>query len=194
MNEQETSTSRLFEIRRRGFIRIGVRWAASAEQYIDPDTGEPSGIVGMLGKQMAQDLGVRAEFVDLLWADHIPALLEDRIDICMKHTNTPQRALQVEFSTGRVLAYHGKIVIRRDRGIHSESDLNQPHRVFGCGKGDSQLEQIRTRYPLAQIRYFDKTEQSLAAVNNGEVDACLAVQSVPMFLALHPDCTVVMYE
>jgi ABC-type amino acid transport substrate-binding protein len=188
------AVSRLEEIRSRGAIRIGVRWAPSAEQYIDPDSGEPSGIVGLLGKQMAHDLGVQPIFVDLLWADHLPALLDDRIDICLKHTNTPERALLVEFSTGRVLRYEGKIVIHREGRIRRESDLNRPETVLGCGKGDSQEGQIRTRYPLAQMRYFDKTELTLAAVAAGEIDACLADQSVPLFLKLNPQCTVVMDE
>lgn len=186
--------SRLEEILARGVVRIGVRWAASAEQYIDPDTSAPSGIVGLLGTLLARDLGVQAEFVDLLWSEHLPALMDDRIDICMKHTNTPQRALMVEFSTGRVLRYEGKVVIRRDGRIHKESDLNRPETTLGCGKGDSQESQIRERYPVAQVRYYAKTEDVLAAVANGEVDACLADQSVPLFLKLNPSCTVVMNE
>jgi polar amino acid transport system substrate-binding protein len=190
----QPTPSRLDQIRERGAVRIGVRWAASAEQYIDPDTGEPSGIVGLLGRLLARDLGVKAEFVDLLWADHLPALLDDRIDICMKHTNTPERALIVEFSTGRVLRYEGKIVIRRDGPIRREADLGQAATVIGCGRGDSQEEQIRARYPQAQIRYYAKTELVLAAVANGDVDACLADQSVPLFLKLNPGCTVVTHE
>lgn len=186
--------SRLDEIRERGTIRIAIRWAPSAEQYKDPDTGEPSGIVGLLGIQMAKDLGVRAEFVDLTWADHIPALLEDRVDICMKHTNTPERAREVEFSTGRVLRYEGKIVVRSDRNIHDENDLNQTNRIIACGEGDSQETQIRDNYPLAQVHFYPKTESALAAVDAGEADACLADQSVPDFLLLHPECTTLMDE
>jgi ABC-type amino acid transport substrate-binding protein len=190
MSNSSLTRSRLDEIHERGLIRIGVRWAPSAEQYIDPDTGEPAGIVGLLGTQLAKDLGVRAEFVDLTWADHIPALLEDRVDICLKHTNTPERALIVEFSTGRVLRYEGKVVIRRDRGMRDEGDLNQPHRVIACGEGDSQEGQIRERYPEAQVRFYPKTENALAAVDAGEADACLADQAVPGFLQRHPECTV----
>ena len=186
--------SRLDEIHERGLIRIAIRWAPSAEQYKDPDTGEPAGIVGLLGIQMAKDLGVRAEFVDLTWADHIPALLEDRVDICMKHTNTPERAQKVEFSTGRVLRYEGKIVVRSDRGILDENDLNQTHRIFACGEGDSQEAQIRDSYPLAQVHFYPKTENALAAVDSGEADACLADQSVPDFLLLHPECTTLTDE
>jgi len=194
MSNTQPSRSRLDEIRERGFIRVGCRWSPSAEQYIDPDTGEPSGIVGLLGKLLAQDLGVRAEFVDLTWADHIPALLEDRVDICLKHTNTPQRALSVEFSTGKVLRYEGKVVVRRDRGVRDEVDLNRPDRVIVCGAGSSQEDQIREHFPQAQLRAYPKTEEALLAVVAGEADACLADAAVPDFLHLHPECTVLTDE
>lgn len=194
MSNTSLPRSRLDEIRERGFIRIGCRWSPSAEQYTDPDTGEPAGIVGLLGTLLAKDLGVRAEFVDLTWADHIPALLEDRVDICLKHTNTPERALAVEFSTGRVLRYEGKIVIRRDRGVRDEAALNQPDRIMACGEGDSQEGQIRERYPRAQLRLYPKTEDALLAVDAGDADACLADQAVPDFLRLHPECTVLTKE
>ncbi len=190
MSNSTNGQSRLNTIVERGVVRIGVRWSPSAEQYIDPDTGEPSGVVGLLGRQLAADLGVEAEFVDLTWADHIPALLDDRIDICMKHTNTPQRALQVEFSTGRVLNYEGKIVVRRDGPITSESDINHPDRTVSCGRGDSQEEQVRQRYPQAQIKYYLNTEMALEAVDTGEADLTLGDQAVPNFLKLHPECTV----
>ncbi len=186
--------SRLDMILDRGVVRVGVRWSPSAEQYLDPDTGEPSGIVGKLGEQLASDLGVQVEFVDLAWADHIPALLDGRIDICMKHTNTPQRALEVEFSTGRVLNYEGKIVLRKDSTVKSESDINHPDRSISCGRGDSQEEQIRQRYPKAQIKYYPNTERALEAVDLAEVDITLSDQAVPNFLKLHPDCTVLKDE
>lgn len=186
--------SRLDEILERGVIRIGCRWAPSAEQYTDPDTGEPSGIVGLMGKQMADDLGVRVEFVDLLWADHIPAILEDRVDICLKHTNTPSRALQVEFSTGRVLKYEVRAVIRRDSGMVGLDAINQPHRRVGVGAGSSQVELIPQFFSRAEMVTFTKTEEGLMAVVSGAVDGMLADQSIPNFIRLHPECTVLSNE
>lgn len=193
--EATESTSRLHEIRQRGVIRVGVNWSPTAEQYIDPDTGEPAGIVPLLGNLLAKDLGgVEAEFVNLTWADHIPALMEDRVDICLKHTNTPQRALLVEFSRGEVLRFEGKVVIRRDRDIGSEIDLNKPDRVVACGEGESQIDQIKERYPRAKLRTFPTVHNALSAVDEGTVDACLADQAVPDFLRLHPECTVLVDE
>lgn len=182
--------SRLHEILARGVIRIGCRWAPSAEQYTDPDTGEPSGIVGLMGKQLANDLGVRVEFVDLTWADHIPALLDDRVDICLKHTNTPSRALQVEFSTGRVLKYEVKLVIRRDGDWVGIEAVNQPTRRIGVGAGSSQVELLPQFFPRAQVVSFAKTEEGLLAVVTREIDGMLADQSIPNFIRLHPECTV----
>ncbi len=182
--------SRLDEILERGVIRIGCRWAPSAEQYTDPDTGEPSGIVGLMGKQMAHDLGVRVEFKDLTWADHIPAILEDRVDICLKHTNTPSRALQVEFSTGRVLKYEVKAVIRKDSGLVGLNAINQPTRSIGVGAGSSQVELLPHFFSRARVVTFNKTEEGLMSVVSGAVDGMLADQSIPNFIRLHPECTV----
>lgn len=55
----------LDEIRQRGVIRITAHWDDTSAQYLDPRTGEPAGVVGLVGKLLAQDLGVRAEFVEL---------------------------------------------------------------------------------------------------------------------------------
>lgn len=194
MSDSAQGRSRLDEIIERGVIRIGCRWAPSAEQYTDPDTSEPSGIVGLLGQQLAKDLGVRVEFVDLTWADHIPALLEDRVDICLKHTNTPSRALVVDFSTGRVLKYEVRAVIRRNSGLLGLDALNQPARRVACGAGSSQVEIVHEQLPRAEMVTFAKTEEALMAVVNRQVDACLADQSIPNFLRLHPECTVLADE
>lgn len=186
----DVRNSRLDEILTRGIIRVGCRWAPSAEQYTDPDTGEPSGIVGLMGKQLAADLGVQVEFVDLTWVDHIPALLEDRVDICLKHTNTPARALQVEFSTGRVLKYEVKVVIRGDSGLVGLEGINQAGRRIGVGQGSSQVELLPKFFAKAEAVTFTKTEEGLLAVVNGEVDGMLADQSIPNFIRMHPECTV----
>jgi ABC-type amino acid transport substrate-binding protein len=44
------------------------------------------------------------------------------------------------------------------------------------------------------VHFYPKTENALAAVDSGEADACLADQSVPDFLLLHPECTTLTDE
>lgn len=190
--DHDASKSLLDEVRERGVIRVAADWRDTPMQYLDPDTGEPAGMVGLVGELLARDLNVRAEFVELPWADHIAALLDDSVDISVKHTNTPQRAFEVEFTTQSIVCDEGRIVIRRDSGLRSEADLNQASRIIGVEIRSSQEVHVRDRYPLAQIRTFPygRDRDIFEAVAAAEVDACLHDTGVPNFLLRHPKCTV----
>jgi ABC-type amino acid transport substrate-binding protein len=183
------SISRLDEIRTRGVIRISAHWDNTSAQYLDPDSGEPAGIVGPVGQLLAQDLGVRPEFVELPWADHIPALLAGQVDISVKHTLTPQRALEVDFSSHSILCEEGQIIVQCDRDWQIEADLNRPERVIAVAMGSSQEIHVRRRYALAKIRLWPTAREALEAVATGQADACLHDTLVPGFLAEHPACT-----
>lgn len=189
-NPNRNNISLLDEVRERGFIRIVTHWGDTAAQYLDPDTGEPAGVVGLVGQLLAQDLGVRADFVDMPWADQLPALLAGQVDISVKHTNSPQRAFDVEFTLLSILCEEGRVVVRRDRGLVGEESLNQPQRSLAVAAGASQLLHTRERFPKAQVRVFATSDEVFAAVAAGEVDACLHDTKVPVFLRAHPECTV----
>ena len=186
--------SLLDEIRARGVVIISAHWGETSAQYLDPDTGKPAGIVALVGELLAQDLSVRAEFIDMPWADHIKALLDGRVDISVKHTLTPHRALQVEFTVDSILCEEGRIIVRQDRGLNSEADLNQPNRIIAVANEASQETHIRRRYSRAQMRFFATAQETLDAVAAGEVDACLHDTEVPGFLLAHPDCTVMLTQ
>lgn len=190
--ERGSRQSLLDKIIKRGFIRVAATWSNTAEQYIDPDTQEPMGVVGHVGRLLARDLGVRVEFIEVPWGEQIPALLEGRVDICLKHTNRPDRAFVVDFCTGRLERYEGKIVIRRDADMRSEQDLNDAGRVIAATSGSHQEMQVRERYPAAVLRTYANAHEGMLAVLRREADACLADASIPNFLLLHPECTVLM--
>jgi ABC-type amino acid transport substrate-binding protein len=186
----QRSISLLDEIRTRGVIRISAHWDDTPAQYLDPATGEPAGLVGLVGQLLAEDLGVQVEFVELPWAEHLAALLTGRVDISIKHTLTPQRAFEVEFTVHSLLCEEGRVVVRRSREWQNEIDLNQAQRVIAGAKGSSQEIHSRRRYPLAQLRMWPTAQEALAAVALGEADACLHDTLVPSFLQSHPECTV----
>lgn len=191
-NARGSKQSLLDAIQQRGLVRVAATWSNTAEQYRDPDTRQPMGVVGHVGRLLAHDLGVDVEFVDIPWGEQIPALLNGRVDICLKHTNRPDRAFTVDFCTGRLERYEGKIVVRRDAGIHNEEALNQADRVVAATAGSHQEMQVRERYPAAQLRTYANAHEGMLGVLRREVAACLADASIPNFLLLHPECTVLM--
>jgi ABC-type amino acid transport substrate-binding protein len=133
-------------------------------------------------------------FVDLPWVDHIPALLDDRADLSLKHTNTPQRAFDVEFTVHSILCEEGRIVIRHHRGLQAASDLDHPGRIIAVAAGASQESHIRDRFPRAGIQGWPTAQDALDAVAQGRADASLHDTRVPGFLRAHPECTVLRHE
>lgn len=185
-----SSDSLLDEIRRRGKIRIAASWGNTAEQYLDPDNGAPGGVVAIIGRLLAGDLGVEPDFVHLSWSEQIPSLVDGKVDICLKHTNRPDRAFTVDFCTGRLEKYEGNIVVHSDSDITSEAELNHFDRVIAATKGAHQEVQVRERYPRAQLRTFKDAHDGMTAVLHREADACLTDAAIPNFLRLHPECKV----
>jgi polar amino acid transport system substrate-binding protein len=171
-------------------IRIAAHWDNTSAQYLDPATGRPAGMVALVGQLLAQDLGVQVEFVDMPWAEQIPALLAGRVDISLKHTNTPQRAFEVEFTIHSLICEEGRVVVRRDRSWQNESALNQPQHRLAVAVGSSQEIHARQRYPLAQLPIFPTAQAALEAVATGQAEACLHDTLVPGFLQAHPECTI----
>ncbi|MFC2046044.1 substrate-binding periplasmic protein [Chloroflexota bacterium] len=186
--------SLLDEIRDCGRVRITAHWGDTSAQYLDPDSGEPAGMVGLVGQLLARDLGVKSVFIDLPWADHIPTLLNDRADLSIKHTNTPQRAFDVEFTVHSILCEEGRIVIRHDRGLYTASDLNHPGRTIAVTAGASQISHIHDHFPLARIQEWPTAQDALDAVAQGKADASLHDTKIPGFLLVYSECTVLSHE
>ena len=182
--------SLLDEIRERGVLRIPVEFNPPPEVngfppefYIDPKTGEPSGLAPIISGIMAKDLGVRLECVDMPWPEHIPTLLAGKVDILPKHVNTPERALTVEFSNGRLMAYRVTALIPADSTITDPKALNEKGKVIAVWHGSSIREIIKREFPLATMKEFQNPSRE---VDKGRADACLTDSITKIFVEKHP--------
>ncbi len=185
-----TEKSLLDEIRQRGVLRIPVEFTGPPEEdgfppefYIDPQTGEPAGIAPMMGRLMAENLGVKLECVDLPWPEHIPALLSGKVDLLPKHCNTPERALQVEFANGRFVAFRVTALLPKDSPITKKEELNQAGKVIVTWHGSSIREIIKREFPLATMKEF---AQPWLEISEGRADAWLTDAVTTIFLQKYP--------
>jgi ABC-type amino acid transport substrate-binding protein len=182
-------TSHLDEICRRGVLRIPVDFSPPPtegfppEFYIDPQRGEPWGIAPIMGRLLAEGLGVKLECVDMPWPEHIPALLRGDVDILPKHVNTPERALTVEFSNGRFMLYRVTALLPADSVITAKETLNQPGKVISVWHGSSIREIIKREFPQATMKEF---KYPWVEVEEGRADACLTDSVTSIFLQQHP--------
>ena len=162
----------LDEILQRGVLRVAARWDLTFEQFINPDTGEPDGVVGRVGRLMAEELGVQVEFVVLEWEDQLDALVEGRVDLLMKHTNLPHRALSVMFSDGVLLQYEGVVLVRKEWAREGLAWLRGKRRLAAVA-GALQEDIIRQRFPNARYVPVPDNDEGTALVINGSADGLL---------------------
>jgi ABC-type amino acid transport substrate-binding protein len=194
MSERST----LDRILERGEIRVAVdftgerhmdpKYGAPPEMYIDEETGKPAGIVIELMKIMAEDLGVKPEFVDLPWGEQIDALLSGKVDILPKHTNTPQRALKFDFAN-KLFPLEVIILVPRDSPAKRMEDLNKKGNIILCEKGSSNKQIIEKNFPLATIR------EVFEEVKPGERwDARVEAAITKIYLENHPEVMILRDE
>lgn len=183
-----TKKSILDEIQSRGIVRIAVSFSSPPEEghspefYVDQKTGEPSGVVCELGKVLAQDLGVQPEWVDLPWPEHLKALLSEKVDLLLSYTNTPQRALAVEF-VGRLLPSQVVLMLPTDSVVEEMAALNQAGIRIGVWHGSSVARVATRHFPLATL---SEHADPPAALGARQVDACVVDAVTKIFMEKHP--------
>ena len=180
--------STLDEVQEKAVLRIAVAYSPPPEEgyppefYLDPLSGEATGVVPELGKVMAADLGVDPMFVDIPWPAHLHALLAGKVDLLMSYTNTPARALQVDFA-GPLLPSQVVMLVVQDSNVRGMEELNQRGRRLGIWQGSSIRRIAQENFPLATI---DEYTNPTAEVEAGGIDGCVVDAVTKIFLHRHP--------
>ncbi|HEY8519011.1 MAG TPA: transporter substrate-binding domain-containing protein [Gammaproteobacteria bacterium] len=171
-----------------GTLRVGV--ALFAPWTVRDAEGELIGFEIDVGRQLAADMGVEAQFIVYPFERLIPALEAGEIDlIAAGLTITPERALHVNFSDpywqgGVTLATS----LERTANVERLEDLNDPAFRLAAVEGSVAAEVARRTLPRAELRLFRSVEAATEALLSGEVAGYLEDEPVPTFLALeHPD-------
>jgi polar amino acid transport system substrate-binding protein len=175
-------TSTLDVVRRRGALRVGVStfvpWAMNAK------SGELIGFEIDLAKQLADDLGVKAEFVPASYPSLLDDLLADRFDIIVSGMSiTPARALVANFSIPVGESYV-RLVASREKaaGIRTADGFDRPAVTIGVRAGAIGEQVARSAFPKATIQPFEDVDVALEALLTGKVTAFVAKSPAPEFL------------
>jgi polar amino acid transport system substrate-binding protein len=175
-------TSTLDVVRRRGVLRVGVStfvpWAMHAK------SGELIGFEIDLAKQLAEDLGVTAEFVPAAYPNLLDDLLADRFDIIASGMSiTPARALVANFSIPVAESYV-RLVASREKaaGVRTAAGFDRPEVTIGVRAGAIGEDVARKAFPKATIPTFEDVDAALDAVLTGKVTAFVAKSPAPELL------------
>lgn len=188
LRQQMTQQSTIEQVLKRGYLRVGfstfVPWAMTDKK------GEFIGFEIDVAKRLAEDMGVKVEFVPTKWSGIIPALLTGKFDIIIGGMGIkPDRNLKVNFSdpyyyTGMSLVAHKE----QARGFSGLEDFNRPEVVLIARVGTTAVAAVKRHMPKAELRLFDDEAQGIQELLNGKGHAYVGEEPLPAFQAvIHQD-------
>jgi len=188
VQQQLTQESMLEQALKRGVLRVGfstfVPWAMNDKQ------GNFIGFEIDVAKRLAQDMGVKVEFIPTKWSGIVPALLTGKFDILIGGMGIrPDRNLKVNFSNPYY--YSGiSIVANKDlaKDFKTLADFNKPEVKIASRTGTTAAAAAKKYLPQAQLLLFDDEAQGLQELLNGKAYAYLGDEPMPAFQAIkHSD-------
>lgn len=188
LREDLTSQSTIEQVLQRGVLRVGmstfVPWAMNDKQ------GNLVGFEIDVARRLAQDMGVKVEFVPTKWSGILPALLTGKFDIIIGGMGiTPERSIKVNFSIPYDYTGMSMVASRRvAKGYKSLDDFNKPVVTIAARTGTTAAAAAKKYMPRARLRLFDDESQAVQELLNGRVHALVASAPLPAFQAIeYPD-------
>lgn len=176
---QEVSADSVIEkIKKRGAIKIGL--SVFKPWSMRDKNGELIGFELDVGRKLAEDMGVEAEFIPTSWDGIIPALVSGKFDVIISGmTTTAQRNLTINFTNP--YAYSGLTIlanIKMTQGLALE-DFNSSDITFAARRGATPATLIAEMFPEAELLLFDEDGASTQEVLNGKAHATMASEPTP---------------
>lgn len=132
------------------------------------------GIGTLLGKEIADAMGVKLQLVETTWSNAVAGLQSNQFDFMFILDPTPQRALSVDFTPAPVLWYPLSLLGHDDLNVQNWSDVNDAKYRIGVALGTAQDQFITRLLPNATITRFQDNGAVIAAFQAGRIDAgCL---------------------
>ena len=188
LQQELVQQSTVEQVMKRGVLKVGmstfVPWAMKDK------TGKLIGFEIDVATRLAEDMGVKIEFIPTKWAGIIPALLTGKFDVIIGGMSVrPDRNLKVNFSipydyAGQSLVANKKLAA----GFGSLADFNRSDVVISARLGSTAADAAKRFMPEAQKRFFDDEAQVIQEVVNGRAHAAVASAPLPAFQAIkYPD-------
>jgi polar amino acid transport system substrate-binding protein len=188
IQRQLITESTIEQVLKRGVLRVGMStfkpWAMKDK------TGKLIGFEIDVATRLAEDTGVKVEFVPTKWSGIIPALLTGKFDVIIGGMGIlPKRNLKVNFTvpydvTGMSMVAHKELAA----GFKSLEDFNRPDVVLSLRLAATPAAAAKRFMPRAQLRQFDDESQAFQELLNGKAHAVVASAPTPAFMALkYPD-------
>lgn len=182
LQQKIAAESVIEQIIHRGTLRVGmdifVPWAMKNKK------GELIGLEIDVARRLAEDMGVKVQFVPTRWSGIIPALIADKFDVIIGGMSvTPKRNLKINFTRPYYYSSQGLLAnIKMTRGF-TLKDFNRPGVTLAARLGSTAALAAKKNFPLAKLRLFDDEPSAVQEVRNGRVHAMVGSQPLPAQMA-----------
>ena len=166
-----TTMARLNEA---GAMTIGTKFDQPGFGLLNPRTGEPEGFDVEVAKIIAAELGIEAK--DIEWKETVSANRESfiqngQVDIVVAtYTINDARKQLVDFA-GPYYEAGQDIMVAKDNPLKIEGPEDLAGKNVCSVEGSTPAQNIRDKYPQAQLVLFDVYSKCADALDNGQVDA-----------------------
>ena len=184
LKQELIKESTVEQVMKRGVLRVGMDtfqpWAMKDKN------GKFIGFEIDVATRLAEDMGVKVEFVPTAWSGIIPALLTGKFDVIIGGMGIlPKRALKVNFTqpydfSGMSLVAHKE----KAAGFSSLGDFNKKEVEIAVKLGTSAVIAAKKYLPDATLRMFENETQAYQELRNGNVHAVVGSAPKPAFEAL----------
>jgi len=183
VSQELASQSVIEQVKQRGTLRVGmstfVPWAMRDKE------GNLMGFEIDVATKLAEDMGVKVEFVPTAWSGIIPALIAGKFDVIIGGMSiTPSRNLTVNFTipyahSGQQMAANKQLA----GDFKTLEDFNSPKVTIACRRGATPCNAAQKLFPKAELRRFDDDAQAFQEVVNGNATAMISSAPKPRFWA-----------
>ncbi len=152
-----------------GKVVIGVKYDVPPFGFQNPESGEVEGFDVDLGKIIASELGVEAEFEEAISDNRIPFLQDGTVDLILSTmTITTDRDTEIDYSRPYFIA-HGRILAPKGSDIKGIDDLNGKRVCTALGS--TYESTIKEQAPDADLELVDSYSECTELLQNESIDA-----------------------
>ena len=168
-----SSSGQLEIIRSQDALRVGV--SIFVPWVMHDSRGELIGYEVDVARKLAEDMGVRVEFVEASWASIITGLLADEYDIIISGLSlTPKRALLINFSEPYSHSSSVLIAGKKLAGkMRNKEQFNSKDVTIGVVRDSIGEKLLGQDFPMATLKAFDSESQIIAALLSGKIYAMM---------------------
>lgn len=150
-----------------GTLTVGTTGASPPRTFVDPATSKLTGSYVELFSKLAEDLGLKVEFVQLEWAGILPGLAAGRFDIaCDGGSWNAERLGSEQFLMTSPTGLNATVGLTlKSSGITSfeGNDFS-----IGGVRGEIYFEGAKKKLPDAEAVEFPGLQESLLGLQNGQ--------------------------